>query len=207
MASHRPLALPAGGHIAEPGKEATLPTAAAPEDSMAAWRWTVRITLWLVVVASLLHIGEEYRWPGGFLGFMQRAAPSLTVGVATPALAVVINGLMVVGLVVAALIGPAVPSVALSGAALVAVNGMGHLAAAVHIRGYAPGVVTGGLVYLPVAVAAYTAFGVAGRLTVGVVVVSLLLGVACNLVPLAWFGLHRLLAGPTQQDATPAAGH
>jgi hypothetical protein len=173
---------------------------------MAAWRWTVRITLWLVVVASLLHIGEEYLWPGGFLGFMQRAAPSLTVGVATPALAVVINGLMVVGLLVAALVGPAMASFALSGAALVAVNGLGHLAAAVRTGGYAPGMVTGGLVYLPVAVAAYTSFGLAGRLTVGVVVVSVLLGVAYNLVPLAWFGLHRLLAGTAREDATPAAG-
>ena len=166
----------------------------------------MRITLWLVVVASLLHVGEEYAWPGGFLVFMRRVAPSLTVGVATPGFAVVINGLLVVGLVLAALIGPAVPSVALSGAALVAVNGLGHLAAAVRTRGYAPGVVTGGLVYLPVAVAAFTAFGVAGRLTVGVVVVSVLLGVAYNLVPLAWFGLHRLLAGPAREDATPAAG-
>ena len=153
----------------------------------------MRITLWLVVVASLLHVGEEYLWPGGFLGFLQRAAPSLTVGVATPALAVVINGLLVVGLVVAALVGPAMPSCALSGAALGALNGLGHLAAAVRTRGYAPGMVTGGLVYLPVAVAAYTAFGLAGRLTVGVVVVSVLLGVVYNLVPVAWFGLHRLL--------------
>jgi hypothetical protein len=166
----------------------------------------VRITLWLVVVAALVHIGEEYAWPGGFLGFMQRAAPSLTLGVATPALAAVVNGLMVVGLVVAALVGPAVPWLALSGAALVALNGLGHLAAAVRTRGYAPGVVTGGLVSLPVAVAAYTAFGVAGRLTVEVVVVSVLLGVAYHLVPLAWFGLHRLLPGPTQKEATPAAG-
>jgi hypothetical protein len=166
----------------------------------------VRITLWLVVVASLLHIGEEYLWPGGFLGFMQRAAPSFTLGVATPALAVVINGLMVAGLVVAALVGPAMASFALSGAALVAVNGLGHLAAAVRTGGYAPGMVTGGLVSLPVAVAAYTAFGLAGRLTVGVAGVSVLLGVAYNLVPLAWFGLHRLLAGTAREDAAPAAG-
>jgi Protein of unknown function with HXXEE motif len=173
---------------------------------MAAWRWTVRITLWLVVVASLLHVGEEYVWPGGFLAFLQRVAPSVTIGVATPGLAVVINGLMVLGLVVAALIGPAGPSVALSGAALLAVNGLGHLAAAVRIGGYAPGMVTGGLVSLPVAVAAYTAFGLVGRLTVGVVVVSMLLGVSYHLVPLAWFGLHRLLAGPSRQDAIPAPG-
>jgi hypothetical protein len=65
---------------------------------------------------------------------------------ATPGYAVVINGLMVVGLAVAALAGPTVPSVALSGAALIAVNGLGHLAAAVRTRGYAPGMVTGGLV-------------------------------------------------------------
>jgi hypothetical protein len=42
-----------------------------------------------------------------------------------------------------------------------------------------------------VAVAAYTAFGVAGLLTIGVVMVSVLLEVAYHLVPLAWFGLHR----------------
>jgi hypothetical protein len=35
-----------------------------------------------------------------------------------------------------------------------------------------------------------------------VAVVSVLLGVAYNLVPLAWFGLHRLLVGPSREDAT-----
>lgn len=153
----------------------------------------MRVVLWLVVAASLLHVGEEYAWPGGFLAFMRRVAPSFTTGVATPAFAVAINGLMILGLVVAALVGPAVPSFALSGAALIALNGLGHLAAAVRTRGYAPGTVTGGLVYLPVAAAAFVAFAVAGRLTVGVAVVSVLLGVAYNLVPLAWFGLHRLV--------------
>jgi hypothetical protein len=161
----------------------------------------------LVVVASLLHVGEEYVWPGGFLSFLRRVAPSFTIGVATPGLAVVVNGLMVVGLVVAALVGPAVASVALSGAALVAVNGLGHLAAAVRTRGYAPGVVTGGLVSLPVAVAAYTAFGMAGRLTVGVVVVSVLLWgwptTWCRWPGSACIGCWRGLLG---EDATPAAG-
>jgi hypothetical protein len=55
-------------------------------------------------------------------------------------------------------------------------------------------------VSLPVAVAAFTAFGLAGRLTVGVVVVSVLLGVAYNLVPLAWLaciGCWRGLLGRT----------
>jgi hypothetical protein len=43
-----------------------------------------------------------YAWPGGFLGFLQRVAPTFMVGLATPGYAVVINGLMVVGLAVAA---------------------------------------------------------------------------------------------------------
>jgi hypothetical protein len=44
---------------------------------------------------------------------------------ATSGLAVAVIGLMVIGLVATALIGPAVPSVAPIGRALIAVNGLG----------------------------------------------------------------------------------
>jgi hypothetical protein len=46
-------------------------------------------------------------------------------------------------------------------------------------------------VSVSVAVAVYTVLGVAGRLTIGVVMVSVLLEVAYHPVRLAWFGLHR----------------
>jgi hypothetical protein len=141
--------------------------------------------------------------PGGFLSFLRRVAPAFTIGVATYGLAVVINGLMVMGLAADALVGPAVASVALSGAAGRGQR-TGHLAAAVPTRGYAPGVVTGELVSLPVAVAAYTAL--AGRSADGRRGGERAAGVAYHLVPLAWFGLHRRLAGPAREDATLAAG-
>ena len=147
--------------------------------------------LWLVVAAAVCHVFEEYVFPGGFLEAMRRTAPSVAFAVNVP-MAVVINGLMFVVLLAAAVVGPRAPVFALSGAALGAVNGWGHVAGTLRRRRYVPGAVTGLLVYQPVAVLAYLEFAWAGRLSPAVVVGSLLLGVAYHAVPLGYFGTRWL---------------
>lgn len=85
------------------------------------------------------------------------------------------------------------PALALSAAALGAVNGWGHVAGTIRGRRYVPGAVTGLLVYQPVAVFAYLQFERGGLLTVPVLFGSLLLGAAYHLVPLGYFATRRLI--------------
>lgn len=150
--------------------------------------------LWLVVAASAAHVVEEYLWPGGFLDAMRRTAPAFAFAVNVP-VAIVINALFLAGVVVAAIVGPQAPVLALSAAALVAVNGWAHVAGTVRGKRYAPGTVTGLLLYQPLAVLAYLEYARGGLLTAQVLAVSLALGAAYHLVPLGYFGT-RWLARP-----------
>lgn len=149
------------------------------------------MSLWLVVAASVIHVTEEYLWPGGFLDAMRRTAPAFAFAVNVP-MAVVINGLFLAGVVTAALVGSGAPVFALSAAALIAVNGWGHVAGTVRGRRYVPGTVSGLLLAQPVAVLTYLAFSRAGLLSATVVTASLLLGAAYHLVPLGYFGTRWL---------------
>lgn len=153
------------------------------------------LSLWLVVAASVIHVAEEYLWPGGFLDAMRRTAPAFAFAVNVP-MAVVVNGLFLAGVVAAAVVGPRLPVFALSAAALIAVNGWGHVAGTVRGRRYVPGTVSGLLLAQPVAVLTYLAFSRAGLLSITVLTASLALGVAYHLVPLGYFGIrwlaHRL---------------
>jgi hypothetical protein len=151
----------------------------------------VILALWLVAAAGVLHVTEEYVWPGGFLDAMRRVAPGYAFAV-NPTMAVAINGLMFVVLLVAPFIAHAAPMVALSAAGLCAVNGWSHVAGAIRGRRYVPGMVTGLLVYQPVAAFAYLQFARAGQLTAAVLAGSLLLGAAYHLVPLGYFVTRRL---------------
>lgn len=69
----------------------------------------------------------------------------------------------------------------------------GHMSLARYRgRRYVPGVVTGLLVYQPVAAFAYVQFARAGQLTGAIVAGSLLLGAAYHLVPLGYLVTRRL---------------
>jgi Protein of unknown function with HXXEE motif len=161
------------------------------------------LALWLVVAASVIHVTEEYLWPGGFLDAMRETAPRFAFAVNAP-VAVVINAMFVGGVIAAALVGSRAPVFALSAAALIAVNGWGHAAGTLRGRRYIPGALSGLLLSQPVAVLAYLEFGRAGLLSAIVVMASLFLGVAYHVVPLGYFGI-RWLARRRRPEETPAA--
>ncbi len=149
------------------------------------------LALWFVAAAGVLHVIEEYVWPGGFLDAMRRVAPGYAFAV-NRTMAIVINGLMFIVLLTAPFAAHTAPLFALSAAGLVAVNGWSHVAGTIRGRRYVPGAVTGLFVYQPVAAFAYLQFARAGRLTAPVLAGSLLLGAAYHLVPLGYFAARRL---------------
>lgn len=135
------------------------------------------------LIAAILHVFEEFVFPGGFLVFIKKMTPQFAP-FATPAFAIAINGLFLLLCGIGVLIGRSVPVFGLSIAALVGINGVIHLGGAVRNHGYTPGLVSGVLLYLPLAVTAYAGYLGSGQLSVGQGIVAFLLGAAFQLVPM-----------------------
>jgi hypothetical protein len=152
------------------------------------------LVLWGLVAAGVLHVGEEFVLPGGFMRSLHAAAPRFA-NWATPAFALIINVLSFVVLAVAALIGTRMPLLSLSTAALCFSNAWLHVGGAIKQRVYVPGLVTAVALYLPISTLAYAAYGNDGYLSIGVVAGSIALGLLFEAVPPAYFVLRAVAAG------------
>lgn len=133
--------------------------------------------LWVLLVASALHVVEEHAlgwqgWASERFGALLGAKPTWADFWATNA------ALIVFGLA-AAEVGWKAPAFALGFAALVLINAVFfHILPSVQARHPNPGCFTAVLLYVPIGIWAYAAAGDDGRLSFGVVVGSLLIGAA-----------------------------
>lgn len=152
------------------------------------------VTLWTIVGASALHVVEEYLYPGGFLCAIREVAPRFT-GAATPRFAVLVNGVFLVLVVLAAAIGGRSLLFSLSIAGLVGINGLGHCLGSLRLRRYMPGTVTGAVLYLPLSLAAYAIAIREEDLGLKVAVAAGVLGLAWNAVPPLYLFIHAGLPG------------
>jgi hypothetical protein len=110
------------------------------------------IFLWLPLLAVVAHLVEEFVWPGGFAAWYRLYRPSRAASVTTRFL-VIVNAVLVFIALLPPLLG-ATPRgyafwfvVAMIGA----VNALFHIYATRSRRVYSPGIVTGILFYLPLA--------------------------------------------------------
>lgn len=142
--------------------------------------------------AAILHLIEEYVYPGGFPAFMKAMAPAFAPFV-TSSFAVVSNGVFLLLCLAAALVGREALIFSLSIASLCGVNGLVHVVGMLRARQYAPGVVTGALLYLPLAVLAYYLSIRSGELSVWPVISSIFLGLVYQAIPLGTLWLARAL--------------
>lgn len=140
------------------------------------------------VGAAVLHVFEEYFYPGGFPDFMKRTSPAFAPFIST-SFTVVVNGLFLLLCVLGAVLGRDAPVFSLSIAGLLVSNGLIHLAACLRTGRYAPGVISGFLLYIPLGIAAYALFLGSGQLSVAQALLSALLGLAYQLVPIGYLGL------------------
>jgi Protein of unknown function with HXXEE motif len=145
-----------------------------------------------LVGAAMLHVFEEYFYPGGFPDFMKGSAPAFAPFI-TDGFAILINGLFLVLCILGAILGSSALVFSLSIASLLVFNGLTHLAGSLRARRYAPGIVTGLLLYLPLGITAYALFLRSGQLSVSQALLSGVLGIAYQLVPVGYLGLAALL--------------
>jgi len=145
------------------------------------------------LIASMLHMVEEYFFPGGFMAVMKRMNPAFAPFVNVP-MAIVINGLQLLLCVIVIFIGDNNLAFSLSAAVLLFINGLMHLGGAVRLKGYAPGVITGSVIYIPLSVYTFYYFAASGQLNAGDAVIAGLLGILYQLVPLVYFLAMTLLS-------------
>jgi len=144
------------------------------------------------IAAGMLHVLEEYFYPGGFPNFMKRMSPAFAPFVTT-SFAIIINGLFLLLCVLAAVIGKSALVFSLSIASLLFTNGLVHMLGSMRAIRYAPGLITGILLYIPLGITAYSLFLNSDELSINQGIVSFLLGLAYQVVPIGYLGLASLL--------------
>jgi hypothetical protein len=159
-----------------------------------------RVIPWLPLGAVSLHLIEEFVWPGGFADWYRRYRPERARSVTTSFL-FWINALFLAMAVIAGTLGSRPQGVAfwLVVASIGAANGLFHAWASYRSRTYSPGVGTGLVLYIPLAVFGFVSFGGSGRASTGTMVQALLIGPAYHLYA-AWNHRRRArrlgLSGP-----------
>ena len=144
------------------------------------------------LIVSILHMGEEYLYPGGFMDFTKRLNPGIAEYI-TIRFAVIINALQIVLCLVALAVWKTALVFAMSVAGLLFFNGLVHLAAGIRTKGYVPGVGTGVLLYLPISLYAYVSFCMLGQLSLAGVIASALLGILYHGIPVGYLALSKVL--------------
>lgn len=146
---------------------------------------------WLPFLCVLLHVTEEFAWPGGFSAWYHAYRPAAKSSF-TPRYAVGINALLLAATAFLGLVGPhwsRGTSLWLVLAALLAANAVFHLVGAWRMRRYSPGMVTGVCLYLPLCAFGYVHFLSNGQTGMGNALLSLALGASSEF----WLALtHRL---------------
>jgi hypothetical protein len=117
-----------------------------------------------VLGAAAVHIFEEYVYPGGFPDGLKNLLPRAT-HLFTPRFHLAVNGLFLLLCLSSALIGKANLVLSLSVFSLVFANAVLHIRGAIVTKRYYPGVISGVLIYIPLAIYAYSMFLVSGQLT------------------------------------------
>lgn len=128
-----------------------------------------------LVSAAIIHILEEYAYPGGFADALKNLLPK-SAHLLTPRFHVFVNGVFLLLCLGSALIGRANLVFSLSVFSLVFVNAILHLRGSIVTKGYYPGVISGILLYIPLAVYSYWKFLGSGQLNWLECVLSGLLG-------------------------------
>ena len=136
-----------------------------------------------IFISAILHVAEEYYYPGGFIEFGRKNVPKLKQRI-TVKMAVIVNGLFLLLCGAGVLLADDYPKFALSIAGLVLVNGVLHIFSSIFIRSYAPGLITSVLLYVPISIYVFAS----NNLSAGEIIIFICYGILYHLaVPLFLF--------------------
>ena len=145
---------------------------------------------WAPFAAASLHIVEEFVYPGGFADWDRRYRPGFRNSI-SPRFHLIINGLLLIACYDVWVLRsrPAGVAVWLTVTTLLFANGIWHAAGSVQTRSYSPGVLTGLLLYVPLAVYGYVNFLRTGQASPATAIIAFAIGVSYQL----WVGkaLHH----------------
>lgn len=137
------------------------------------------LLFWAPLAAATAHVFEEFVWPGGFTRWYHAAYPDIAPSATGRFLfwinAALLFGCFAVGVDRRTPIGPAF---FLAMCALLAENGVFHVAATVRMRRYSPGLITGVLFYIPLAVCGYWTLLASSQISIGAAVVAAMVGLS-----------------------------
>jgi hypothetical protein len=152
---------------------------------------------WWPLGAVALHIIEEFVFPGGFADWDRRYRPAVRSSI-TPGFHLVVNAVLVLVCLVLGFVGPSPRGVAawLTIAALLLTNAIFHVLGTYQTRTYSPGLVTGVILYVPLAVYGFTYFLRTGQASTGTALVALAIGGSYHL----WSSLAHTARAQGRED-------
>jgi hypothetical protein len=141
----------------------------------------------LLPLCLMLHITEEFLFPGGFIEWYQQLVPSKTKGI-RPGYLVWINAFQVAVCVYCIWKGNSDGAMTtwLIVAAISAANAIFHIGGVIKLKKYSPGVITGTLLYLPLFVYGTYTLLASGVISWSRVLISLAIGIGYHI-----FSIYR----------------
>ena len=142
---------------------------------------------WSLTIAALIHIFEEFVFPGGFKAWWCAYRPEIAASV-TNRFLVIINVVLIVFSATVAFAaqrrGNGVEAWLVL-AALLAGNGVFHVVGAIKTNSYSPGMISGVLLYIPLAIYGYFYFERRGRASPIAEVFAAVLGASYYFISIA----------------------
>ncbi len=132
---------------------------------------------WAPLIAVSLHLFEEFVFPGHFPEWYVRYKPEIKKSV-TKRFLIIINVLLLILCYDVEALGPSKFGIILwlGVMAMLAANGVWHFKGVLKTRSYSPGVLTGLLVYFPLAIYGYVFFLNSEQVSVFIALIALAIG-------------------------------
>jgi len=132
--------------------------------------------MWAPLAAASLHISEEFVIPGGFPAWYRQYRPDPSR--ITPRFLVIVNAALLIACCNVGAIGRDIIGISywMTMSAVLCSNGIWHAWASYKSHSYSPGVVTGILIYAPLAVYGYIEFLRSGAVPIWAAAITCLIG-------------------------------
>ncbi len=143
---------------------------------------------WSLAGAASIHIIEEFAFPGGFKAWYQAYKPDIASSISNRFLIIINAVLLAFSVIVAfAVSAPHGNGVAawLTLAALLFSNAIFHIVGAFQTKSYSPGMISGIVLYIPLAVYGFAHFLLGGQASTETALVAFVMGGSYHFISLA----------------------